>query len=166
MKDKQGISRGRCTVCSCTEYITPKGKVRCKNCDHAPTKHEAARLRHDDCNDASDDEAQWESVKQLEPASPFSSRSGNVVLAWDGTGLNTAPGGTADFSNNSGILRCQFPGCSDVANFDLNTGQYTSTYCHNHLSAGPPITNDDYNVPPQSDMMALTIGSPGWLLVS
>ena len=40
MKDKQGILRGRCTVCNCTEYITPKDKLRCRTCNHVPAKHE------------------------------------------------------------------------------------------------------------------------------
>ena len=43
MKDKVGISRGKCTIpaCECTEYLKPEDStgLRCDYCDHAPTKH-------------------------------------------------------------------------------------------------------------------------------
>ena len=43
MKDKQGVTRGKCTIfeCECTEYLKPQDSsgVRCDYCDHAPAKH-------------------------------------------------------------------------------------------------------------------------------
>ena len=43
MKDKQGISRGKCTTpgCECSEYTAPQDTkgVRCDYCDHVPVKH-------------------------------------------------------------------------------------------------------------------------------
>lgn len=43
MKDKQGITRGKCIVvdCECTEYVKSQdsGGVRCDYCDHVPVKH-------------------------------------------------------------------------------------------------------------------------------
>ena len=43
MKDKQGVTRGKCTIsgCECTDYMKPQGStgVRCDYCDHSPVKH-------------------------------------------------------------------------------------------------------------------------------
>ena len=174
MKDKQGILRGRCTVCSCTEYVTPKDKLRCKNCNHVPTKHEVVRVGQiHDVNDSlcsdNEDEVEWESVVSLDSAGQFNLRSTNVVEAWSSAWSD--PGGD-DFSGSSivessGFLYCQIPGCSDVASFDLNTRQYTSIYCYNHLST-VPVTNAVSNVPsvsPQPDMTSLAVTSPGQSLV-
>ena len=129
-----------------------------------PTKHEVVRQRNDlnDSSDASDNEVQWESEVTLESAGQGNNvRPPNVVEAWDDTGGDDF--GTAEDTavvDNSDFLRCHFPGCNDVANFDLNIGQYTSLYCYNHLST-TPVANGVSNVPsllPQPDMMATNPG--------
>ena len=150
MRDKRGILRGRCTVCHCTEYIS-EGKLKCKKCSHVPTKHEV--LGQDDVNDlsdGSDNEVQWESVENLKSVGQV--KLGNtvtVVKAWDSTTRYSGE----DFSESAVVFnsedskfthfpqQCQFPGCNDVANFDLNTRKYTSVYCYNHLSAQPDINS-------------------------
>ena len=154
MRDKQGVLRGRCTQCNCPEYITPQDKVRCQNCNHAPTKHEShdgvgasysyAGQGNNVMNDSdyydTKDDVQWEGTVNLPSVSSshFSSRPANVGQAWeDDRGGPYFPGGGT--FNNSGVLLCEFPGCSDTRDFDLNTGQYTSQFCYNHLSTGPII---------------------------
>ena len=149
MKDKQGILRGRCTVCNCTEYITPKDKLRCRTCNHVPAKHEDVGQLRGQIHDVNDprslcsndeDEVEWESVVSLESAGQFNFRSANVVEAWSGLG------GDDSVVEGSSFLYCQIPGCNDMATFDLNTRQYTSVYCYNHSST-MPVTNAVSNVP-------------------
>ena len=164
MKDKQGILRGRCTVCNCTEYITPKDKLRCRTCNHVPAKHEDVGQigQIHDVNDSLcsnyEDEVDWESVVSLESAGQFNFRSANVVEAWSGPGGDDLSGTSAE---SSSFLYCHIPGCNDVASFDLNTRQYTSVYCYNHLSTAP-VTNAVSNVPSvphlQPNMMATNSG--------
>ena len=152
MKDKQGILRGGCTVCPCTEYIR-EDKQRCKNCNHVPTKHKAVGQRND-TNYFSD----WESEENLEHAGEgYNVTPPNVVKAWDNTGKDLALG-----QDNPDFYHCQFPGCYDMAYFDLNTGQYTSIYCYNHLST-TSVTNCNMApnvsfVHPQPDMMFTNSG--------
>ena len=49
MKDKQGITRGKCmsSECECTEYLKPEDStgLRCDYCDHAPAKHAKTETR-------------------------------------------------------------------------------------------------------------------------
>ena len=40
MKDVQGIQRGKCNICECSEYRTPSGDgVSCEYCGHRPGEH-------------------------------------------------------------------------------------------------------------------------------
>lgn len=143
MRDKQGVSRGRCTQCNCPEYITHQHKVRCQNCNHAPTKHEGSREDVGQGNNATNDsdyydDVQWESAVNLASASPshFSPRPVNVGQAWeDDTGRPHFS--DSETFDNSGVPLCSFPGCNDTREFDLNTGLSTSEFCYNHLSAVP-----------------------------
>ena len=142
MRDKRGILRGRCTVCYCTEYIS-EGQLKCKNCNHVPTKHEV--LGQDDVNDlsdGSDNEVQWESVENLKSVGQVDEvKLGNtvtVVKAWESAVVYTD---LEDSKFTQFLQQCQFPGCNDVANFDLNTREYTSVYCYDHLSTAQPDIN-------------------------
>ena len=175
MRDKQGVLRGRCTECSCSEYITPQDKVRCQNCNHAPTKHEGVGATYSsvgqgnsDYYDTKDD-IQWESTVNLPSVSPSHFSSGPAIAranygqAWeeDGSGPYFSGGGTFD---NSGVLLCEFPGCSGTRDFDPNTGQYTSQFCYNHLSA-VPIARAPCNVPsftPQANPSYMPQADPSY----
>ena len=153
MKDKQGILRGGCTVCPCTEYIRDsirENKQRCKNCDHVPTKHNAVG-RSDETNDSCD----WESEENLEPAGEIDNVTPpNVIHAWDSLGKDS-------WENNSDFYNCQFPGRNDMANFEQNTRQYNSVYGYNHLSTAS-VTNrapaDVLSMHPQPHTMLIDSG--------
>ena len=132
MRDKRGILRGGCTICHCTEYIS-EGQLKCKKCNHVPAKHEdlGADLGQDDVNDysdSSDNEVQLEAWDDMARNSGIFSATG-VVYNSEDSGFTHRP------------RHCQFPGCNDVANFDLNTREYTSVYCYNHLSTTQPDVN-------------------------
>ena len=56
MKDVQGIERGKCNSCECSEYRPPpeSGKLSCEYCGHRPTEHvrivELGRCRTKGCD--------------------------------------------------------------------------------------------------------------------
>ena len=148
MKDKQGVLRGKCTVCGCTEYNSSNGKVRCEDCGHVPAKHEkiteaSAENYCWDSDDTSDLEDQWENVLNLTTCSDsgtsvqhFTSQPTDITQAWnDGAGMPEVASSDVYFT----AALCQVPGCGEVANFDLNTRQYNSPYCHHHLSSITPL---------------------------
>lgn len=149
MKDKQGILRGKCTVCSCTEYNSSNGKVRCEDCGHVPAKHEKIIEGHCwDSDDTSDDENRWKSTTSLTTFSdsigdsstsvgPSTSQLLDITQPWnDGADLEISSNSANSDANSTAAL-CQVPSCGKVASFDLNTRRYNSPYCHDHLSVTP-----------------------------
>lgn len=112
MKDKFGVLRGRCTLCSCSEYNSVNGKVKCEDCGHVPVKHERIMDGYNwDSDDTSDNE--------------------DPMQAWTEIPI-TSGSKMASSNNNLTVQVCQVSGCEEMASFDLNTRQYTSPYCHDH----------------------------------
>ena len=162
--DSQGVRRGSCSRCDCKEFATKYVKCRC---GHPPIAHvdlstgsASGTFAHHDVNNSlcSNDEVEWESVVSLESAGQFNFRSANVVEAWSGLGGYDFSG--TSVVEGSSFLYCQIPGCNDVANFDLNTRQYTSAYCYNHSSTVPVLNavSNVPSVPSQPNMMITNSG--------
>lgn len=170
MRDKQGVLRGKCTVCGCTEYNSSNGKVRCEDCDHVPAKHEkiteaTAENYCWDSDDTSNCEDQWENVLNLTTFSDsgtsvqhFTTQPTDITQAWnDGAGMPEDASSDDYFT----AALCQVPGCGAVVNFDLNTRQYNSPYCHHHLSSITPLNGCNNTPTLHSVSSGKTCGYPG-----
>jgi len=153
MKDKQGILRGQCTVCECTEYdVSSRGKIKCESCGHAPTKHQKIENNSSDSDDNSHYDLDLVSAGLDGLTSPVLQACSDIVH------MDVESDGVAqvDYLSDIFITTCQIPGCSKMASYDLNTGQYNSIYCFNHLSMVP--TSSQLNITLPMNAPPATIG--------
>ena len=140
MKDKQGILRGQCTVCECTEYdVSSRGRIKCEACGHVPTKHK----KIEDNSSDSDGDSHYVNSVDLVSAS-FDGLASNLgqqpPVQQACSDKDVESDGVSHKGNNSSgisVTTCQIPGCTKMASYNLNTGQYNSIYCFNHMSVIP-----------------------------
>jgi len=153
MKDKQGILRGQCTVCECTEYdVSSRGRIKCETCGHVPTRHMKIE-GHGNSSD-SDGDSHFENSTNGSASKPplLQSVSGmdSMVVEKDGPVF----GGEAvlvamndNQDNGFSFIVCQVAGCTKMASYNLNTGQYNSVYCFNHMSVVPTTSQVNDTTP-------------------
>ena len=144
MKDKQGILRGQCTVCECTEYgVSSRGRIKCETCGHVPTRH----MKIEDHGNSSFENSTNGSASKP-PLLQSVSGMDSMVVEKDGPVF----GGEAvlvsmnDNQDNSFTV-CQVAGCTKLASYNLNTGQYNSVYCFNHMSVVPTTSQVNDTTP-------------------
>jgi len=145
MKDKQGILRGQCTVCECTEYdVSSRGRIKCEACGHVPTKHKKIE----------DNSSDSDGYENLVSAS-FNGLAGNLgqqspVQQVCGD-MDVERDGAVQMGNNlTSIATCQIHECTKMASYNLNTGQYNSIYCFNHMSMVPSTSQVNNTAPSNS----------------
>ena len=147
MKDKQGILRGQCTICECTEYdVSSRGRIKCEACGHVPTKHKKIEDNSSD-SDSYENNVDLVSASLNGLAGQQSSvepvcedmdveRDGEVQMGYNSSGISFAT--------------CQIHGCTKMASYNLNTGQYNSVYCFNHMSMVPSTSQVNNTAPSNS----------------
>ena len=115
--DSRGIPRGQCTVCSCAcnGYSGGESGLKCLNCAHPPGKH---------VNLSSAASSGSLGPSQLQAAAVPPDQS-----------ISSSSGSHPSFTLGP---RCQVPGCTQEAHFDLNTRSEYS-FCLQHQMAFPQL---------------------------
>ena len=115
--DARGVLRGHCKACPCDGYSGGPAGLKCVKCNHPPGKHEKLSTSGSTPASSSSDHDVAGQQTQLQ-STPKPSSQPQAVLP--GLGLKSSPP-IATSSFVIGPQLCQVSGCTEEADFDLNT---------------------------------------------